>query len=847
MQIIDRLSLMSETQKKSTAKKSAKKKKEKSNPYGNYIKIMWMTVIAGIILAMAIFVIISTTQIPDTSELENPKIEIASPVLDYKGRELGTFFKYNRKPVSFEELNPHIVNALVATEDERFFDHSGIDVRSTTRAVAFLGKKGGASTITQQLAKLFFTNRSSNFAKRVLQKLREWVITTEFEKRYTKEEILAMYLNKFDFLRDAVGISAAATTYFGKDQADLSVDEAAVLVAMLKNPRIYNPILYPENSQKRRTAVLYQMVRNEYLSKEEYDQLKAKPVDMSNFKRAIHYDGPAPYFRAELKKWVKNLLKNEGISKPDGTSYNIHTDGLRINTTLDLDMQRHAEQAMEKHMAKLQDKLFKRWEGKDIWNYRADAGQKKKRKGRLNQMIRGSQRFKNLRQSMLSDITTKITEDFPNARLWDTDIFRLFNEEEKPGQLAKMVKAGTVRKDQAKVYKSILNSSHWPVLKKQWRALQSKSKEVFSKKVPMTVFAYNAKGEKKVNMSPLDSIKYHIMHMQIGSMAVEPQTGYVRTWLGGINHKYFQFDHIKSNRQVGSTFKPFIYTTAIVNKGMSPCYQIQDVPYTIPARDPNFGLLESWSPENSDGFSGEYLTLKQGLRKSKNSVSAKLMIEIGNTEVVRSMVENFGIDKSKVPNAPSICLGSADLSVMDMTGAYTVYANDGTYTQPIFVTSIEDKNGRQIYGATSSQHKALNPKYNYAMVDMLINNCASVQSQLKTEFGGKTGTTNDYRDGWFMGITPNLIVGTWVGGEEQFVRFRSIGDGAGSQMARPFFIDFMKKVENDPRIGFDTEAKFVVPEGDNLELDCDKYEKILESKKPKKVEVLEDEFEDEFG
>lgn len=836
------------TTKKKTADKKKDSKKSDAKGYGNYIKLMWMTLIAGIIASMALFAIIATTQLPDTSELENPTIEIASPILDHKGRELGSFFKYNRKPVSFEELNPKIVEALIATEDERFFEHSGIDVRSTLRAVIHLGKKGGASTITQQLAKQFFTNRSSNFVKRVWQKLREWVITTEFEKRYTKEEILAMYLNKFDFLRDAVGISAAATTYFGKEQSELNVDEAAVLIAMLKNPRIYNPILYPENSQRRRNIVMNQMVRNDFLSKEAYNELKERPLDMSNFKRAIHYDGPAPYFRAELKKWVKNLLKNEDITKPDGTKYDIYTDGLTINTTLDLDMQRHAEKAMQEHMAVLQDKLFLRWKNMDIWNYKADKNQKRKRSGRLNQMIRGSERFKNLRRNMLGDISNKITNDIAGARLWDTDIFRLFNEEEKPGTLAKLVKSGSVRKDQSKVYKKILESEHWPVLKKQWRSLQKKSKEQFAKKVPMKVFAHNAKGEKKVTMSPLDSIKYHVMHMQIGSMAVEPQTGYVRTWLGGINHKYFQYDHVESNRQVGSTFKPFVYTTALVNKGMSPCYEIKDVQYTIPAKDPNFGLLKSWSPGNSDGFSGENLTLKEGLRKSKNSISAKLMIEIGNTEVVRSMVENFGIDKSKVPNAPSICLGSADLSVMDMTGAYTVYANNGTYTEPIFVTSIQDKNGRQIYAATSSQHKALNPKYNYAMVDMLINNCAAIQGKLKTQVGGKTGTTNDYRDGWFMGISPNLIVGTWVGGEEQFVRFRSIGDGAGSQMARPFFVKFMERIEKDPRIGFDTSARFEIPEGDNLELDCDKYQKIKEAKQPKKVEEeLEDEFEDEFG
>lgn len=826
--------------------KSKKSESTETNASKSYIKILWIAVAAGVLSMMAVFALISTTQLPDTSELENPKIEVASLVLDHEGRELGSYFKFNRKPLTYEQLNPNIINALVATEDERFFEHSGIDMRGTIRAFVYLGKKGGASTITQQLAKQFFTQRSSNFIKRSWQKLKEWVIATEFEKRYTKEEILSMYLNKYDFLYDADGISAAATTYFGKDQSELTVDEAAVLIAMLKNPRIYNPVLYPENALRRRSIVMNQMVKNDMLTKAEYDELKAKPIDMANFKRSIHYDGPAPYFRAELKKWLSDILEEENITKPDGTKYDIYTDGLRINTTLDLDMQRHAEDALQAHMSKLQDKLFDRWSNKDIWTYRADDTQKRQRSGRLNQMIRESLRFKKMRANYLSDITSKLTSEIENVRLWDNDIFRLFAEDEKSGHLVKLSKQGTITKDQAKVYKQILASEHWPTLKKQWSALQSKSKKVFAKKIPLKVFAYNSAGEKTVTMSPIDSIKYHTMHMQLGSMAVDPKTGYVKTWVGGINHKYFQYDHINSNRQVGSTFKPFIYTTAIANLAMSPCYEVKDIQYTIPAGDSNFELLKSWSPSNSDEFSAENLTLMQGLRKSKNSVSVKLMMEIGNTEVVRSLVNEFGIDKKKIPNSPSICLGSADLSVMDMTGAYTVYANDGTYTKPIYITSIEDKNGRQIYAATSTQKKALNPKYNHAMVHMLKYAAEPIAHELKSEVGGKTGTTNDYRDGWFMGITPELVVGTWVGGDEQFVRFLRIGDGAGSQMARPYYVEFMKRVEADKNIGLDTGARFVVPD-ETLVLDCEQH------RNQKKAAIVEntdvesgDEFEEEF-
>ena len=829
------------------AKKKANKKEEKkASPYSGYIKIIWFALFAGLFASLAIFILISTTQLPDTSELENPKIELATQVLDHKGRPLGAFFKYNRKNVTFEDLNPNIVNALVATEDERFFEHTGIDVRSTIRAFVYLGKKGGASTITQQLAKQFFTKRSRNIVLRSWQKLKELVIATEFEKRYTKGEIMAMYLNKYDFLYESDGIGAAAKTYFGKDQSKLTIDESAILVGMLKNPSYYNPKRKPENALRRRSVVMNQMVKNEYITKEEYKILNEKPIDMSNFKRTIHYDGPAPYFRAELQKWVRNLLENENITKPDGTKYNVYTDGLIIKTTLDLDMQRHAESALQVHMSKLQDKFFSRWKDKDIWTYKADETQKKSRKASLNRKVRTTERFKKMRASHLSEITSKISAAIEDVRLKDGDIFRLFAEDDKAGHLAKLVKKGDITKKQSKVYKQILASEYWPTLKKKWSALQSKSKKAFAKKIPMKVFAYTSSGEKTVTMSPRDSIKYHMMHMQLGSMAVDPKTGYVKTWVGGINHKYFQYDHIKSNRQVGSTFKPFIYTTAIANLAMSPCYEIKDIQYTIPANDANFGLLESWSPGNSDEFSKESLTLKEGLKKSKNSVSVKLMMEIGNPELVRSLVSEFGIDKSKVPNSPSICLGSADLSVMDMTGAYTVYANNGTYTKPMFVTSIEDKNGRLIYSETSVQRKALNPKYNHAMVDMLKNASAvSSLSHIKSEVGGKTGTTNDYRDGWFMGITPELIVGTWVGGEEQFVRFRSISDGAGSQMARPFFAEFMKRVEADKNIDFDTEARFVIPE-ETLELDCDKHKANRYVEPEKEPEEEDDEFEEEF-
>lgn len=794
---------------------------------GKYFKYMIYTVILGIIMIVLTFLYISKMLLPDTEELENPKYEIASQFISSDNQVYGKIFKYNREWLDYKEINPNIINALVATEDERYFNHSGIDMRGTARAIVFMGKKGGASTITQQLAKLFFTQRSSSFLKRVWQKLKEWVIAIEFEKRYTKEEILTMYLNKSDFLYDAVGIGAASKTYFGKDQKDLSVEEAAVLIGMLKNPRIFNPKMYPENSFKRRNIVLKQMVKNDYLTDEEYLNKRVKNISMVNFKREVHYDGIAPYFRAELAKWLKNLLDKDEYRKPDGSKYNLYTDGLKVYTTIDTRVQKYAEEAMFEHMSQLQEKYFRVWQGRNFLTYQADKTKTELRNKQLIQMMKESDRYKLIRATYMSKIMNDLSNAYDNLHLSDNDIFRLFEEDKNPGYVDKLVKKQTLTQSDAEKVHRILNSEFWPELKSQWEKMQKAVNKSFNTKVKMRVFAYNDIGEKVVEMTPMDSIKYHLQHMQLGSVAVDPISGNILAWVGGIGHKYFQYDHVNSNRQVGSIFKPFIYTTAIIENAMSPCYKVKDEKQCILANDPNFKLSTTWCPGNADNkYSGQELTLRQALKESKNSISVFLMKEIGNVQSVKNLIGNLGIDRKKIPDYPSICLGTPELSAMDMATAYTAFANDGIVTKPIFVTRIEDKNGKVIYSSVPEQKRAINPAYNYVMVNMLQYVADPIRNKVKSQIGGKTGTTNDYKDGWFVGFSPDIVISTWVGGDQEFIRFTSLADGQGAVMARPFFVKLLSKLEGDNRLNFGKNSVFMKPEEELIELDCSKYEHI---------------------
>jgi penicillin-binding protein 1A len=790
--------------------------------YERIIRWMWRVValsIGGILVSL---VLLSFSDLPDTEELENPRSELASEIIAADGSVLGRYFIENRVPVAFDEISPFVEQALVATEDERYYKHSGIDFRALGRAITktfILQDKssGGASTITQQLAKLLFTGKKAdNFAKRIIQKLKEWIIAVRLERKYTKEEIMAMYLNKFDFLYDSYGIKSAAETYFGKSQDSLNIQEAAMLVGMLKNPSLFNPKRKLEKATQRRSVVFDQMRKNGILTEEEYDSLKVLPVDLTRFRRKTHTQGLATYFRSSLaEELMKVILPGEDArKKADGVPYNIWKDGLKIYTTIDPVVQEHAERAMEAHMAKVQQRFwnlwFKRkkispWDFKDSETTDAELAFRKRK---LAQLVRYSDRYVVMRDGAIGSLESDLETQVSGLRLDDFAI-------------EKMLKG----KDLSGPQREAMQTEQWNELKRKWQALQKKVEQEFNKKVEMTVFDYNGKMEKDTMMSPLDSLKYHHMFMQIGSLAIDPKTGHVKAWVGGINHKYFSYDHTRSNRQVGSTFKPFIYATAIALQGVSPCMEVDDVPRTISANTGNFQLLKDWTPRNSTNkYSYRKMRLRKALQQSVNSVSVFLMQQLGSTEPVIELLDNMGVDTKKIPKQPSICLGAADMSVMDMTGAYTTFANNGYHSKPIYITRIEDKNGRTIYSQDEQDNQALQEEPNYVMVEML--KYASGGMGLSSEIGGKTGTTNNYVDGWFMGITPSLVVGTWVGGEDRWIRFTSLEEGQGSRMAKPFCKELISRLEKDPKAnGYDAKARFQRPGGDlSIGLDCNDYD-----------------------
>jgi penicillin-binding protein 1A len=836
-----------------------------------YRKILrWMWILAGIAaVGMAmVFYILSFQDLPTFEELENPKNKLASEVYSSNGELLGRYYLENRVLVAYEDLSPHLVNALVATEDERYYNHSGIDGWALMRVLfrtILMGDSsgGGGSTVTQQLAKLLYSDRNfsgMNKLQKILalasRKGKEWITAVKLERSYTKEEIISMYLNQFDFINGAYGIKAASEVYFGKSQDSLEIQEAAVLVGMLKNPSYFNPVRRPEITQQRREVVLKQMQKNEIISPAQYDSLRTLPLSLQ-FSWQTHNDGPAPYFRMVLRQRLKEILSQENHLKPDGTEYNIYSDGLKVYTTIDMDIQRHMEEAMIEHMPKLQERFWKRWKGKDPWTYRdaeTTPEQLEIRERSLNTLIRRSDRYQAIYNQYLGDVSQSIRDQF-EFDLRDYDIKRMLKDEEEGNRsfIGRMVSEEKIEPKKAAKYRAIMKSEYWRTLKKQWKAFEVAVDEAFEKEVPMKVFAYNKQMEKDTLMSPIDSLKYHRSFLQIGSMAVDPVTGYVRGWLGGINHKYFKYDHVTSSRQVGSTFKPFIYSTAIAMQAKSPCQEVPDVPQTIHKGEGNFGLLEDWTPSNANGkYSHQILTLKDALKKSVNTVSVYLMKELGDVEPVLNIVRNMGLGNSNIPPQPSICLGAADLSVQEMTGAYTTFANNGTYIEPVFVYRIEDRNGRVIYEANPVEKVALQPEVNYVMIEMLrhVMSGAYGFTGIKSDVGGKTGTTNDYVDGWFMGVTPELVVGTWVGGEDRWIRFFTLADGQGSVMARPYFANLLKRVEEDKNLTYNAETRFYRPPGDlGIVIDCNQYRlqrTTEEGTQQEDERFREDVFGDEF-
>ena len=579
--------------------------------YKKAISWIWKMVLLGLVFFYLVMILLSFDNLPTFEELENPKYNEASLILSHDGTEFGKFWNENRVFMRYDEINPTLIQGLIATEDLRYHSHSGIDFQAVARVIfkTLLFQRessGGGSTITQQLAKLLFDRpslRGRNPMVRAIMltriKLKEWLTAVKLEKSYTKEEIIAMYLNKFDFIYGANGIQAAARTYFGKDQSDLNASECATLIGMLKNPVLYNPKKFPQKSKNRRNTVLYLMRRADIITREDQERMASQEIDISGFNREAPDEGPAPYFRAELAKWAKNLFERPELRKPDGSKYNIYEDGLRFYTTIDLLYQKYAEGAAFQHMIDVQKRYNTVWKNKDPWTFEADKRQKDIRLKSLRNMIRETEQYQILWEQYFSKITGLISEDLGPTTLADYSIMRMLRQEKNNTYFSRALKSKELRKSQVESYNQIMSSSHWSNLKLVWKKFQEKVDADFNTKKDMIVYDFESGKDKIVTMSPLDSIKYHRRHLQIGSVALDPKTGFIKSWIGGTAFKFFKYDHVNSRRQVGSTFKPFVYSTAIAIGGISPCTEFQDIPYSIPAGDPNFGLPQAWSPGNA--------------------------------------------------------------------------------------------------------------------------------------------------------------------------------------------------------------------------------------------------------
>jgi len=718
----------------------------------HYNWYIWRAVIAlfvfvGLMITLTVFDVFG--QLPSFRDLENPKSNLASEVISSDKQVLGTYYIQNRSNVTFKELSPNVINALVATEDKRFYEHSGIDFgRSFTIFLHLLvGQKQGGSTITQQLAKNLFTEKSNNPFVRITQKLQEWITAVKLERHYTKEEILTMYLNTVDFgAYNTYGIKSAAHTYFNTTPDKLTPDQAALLIGMVNGPGIYSPIRHPKNAINRRNLVLNRMQEQGFLSDGQVAEFKQKPLGL-DFHQNNHFDGPAPYFRSVLKKEVQKIFKEQNINRSDGTSYDFDRDGLKIYTTIDATMQQYAEEAQQEYMKNLQAQFNDHWRGKNL------AKSIHNFKFLVNQGMLKSDRYKQLKMQGLSDEEIKTnfnTKDTLNLFTWHGDIDTL--------------------------------------------------------------------------MRPIDSIVYCKMLLRNALMSMDPTTGYVKAWVGGTNFEHFKYDQVKNGtRQVGSTAKPFTYAVAIDN-GYSPCLKINNVPDTIR------GYGDPWCPRSSPSETlPGFITLRQALAHSQNWVTAHVMSEV-KPEPVVELIKKMGVT-STVPAYPSICLGTFDASVFEMTAAYSVFANHGLWTEPTYILRIEDKNGNVLYSHTPKVVQAMNPQTAYVMTYMLkgviedgTGSRLAYKYGLRNPIGGKTGTTNGNSDGWFIGITPQLVTGLWTGCEDRDIAFQSTRLGEGANSALPIFALYMKKVYANPALGIKKTVDFDAPKtGVSIVLDCNQY------------------------
>ena len=769
----------------------------------------WALVLSPVLGLFFMLVLAALSDLPGTEDLENPRSDLATAILFSDGTQMGQYYRENRIPVDYERISPNVVNALIATEDERFREHSGIDLRGTMRAAVYLGKKGGASTLTQQLSKMLFTNRSTDFLKRTFQKFQEWIISARLERQYTKDEIIAMYLNRFDWINQAVGIHSAARIYFNTTPDSLRIEEAALLVGMCKNPALFNPLRRPDTTLTRRMVVLDQMRKNGFLTTSEYDSLKALPIGL-RFQRVDHGEGSAPYFREVLRAKVTDMLaaKNEDgtyrIADAEGQPYDIYSAGLRIHTTIDRRMQTYAEWGLCEHLrSELQDDFF------------IDLARKKNKpfdhrvseediEGILNSAMKRSTRYAIAtgRQCGLCGRSERSIERVMRSG----------------------VKHYHCRLDRGGC------DNEWPTRS------ESEIKEQFNTPASMRVFSWA--GEVDTVMTPMDSIRYYKSFLQSGLLSMDPRTGFVKAWVGGIDFAHFKYDHVDlSRRQVGSTFKPFVYATAL-REGMDICHEVpnQKVCFVM---DPQ---RRDWCPSNSDGSYGGMVTLEYALANSINTVTAWLMKKYGPASVT-VLARHMGV-KSPLEPKPSLCLGVADLSLMEITGAFAAFANAGVYIEPILITRIEDKNGNTIYDVVPNTTEALDALTAFKMLKIMkgvtdgafnpsTRRSGGTALRLRSSWGeraryanikfptaGKTGTTQNNSDGWFIGITPDLVTGVWTGAEDRSVRFSSTAKGQGANMALPIYGYYMNKVYADTSITIST-GDFDAPEGfDPATINC---------------------------
>ena len=740
---------------------------------------MWLIFLTPVVLVSIIFYYASIGgfgEMPDLEVLENPKTNLASEVLSSEGKTLGKYyFNDNRTPVTFSELPSHLVDALISTEDIRFYSHSGIDFKRTLGAALKFGKDGGGSTITQQLAKLLFTGEGSkDIVERLTQKFKEYIIAVRLERNYTKDEIITQYLNLYDFGNNGDGIRSAARIYFGKEPIELDINESAILVGMLKNSSLYNPRPHrnPVGVKNRRNVVLGQMAKYNYLDIPLVDSLKLQPLNL-NYTPESHREGLATYFREYLRAHMKSWINNENNTKPDGSKYNLNTDGLKIYTTINYTMQQMAELAVGKHMPRLQKEFFE--------------------------------------QNMTLDDSIAPFRDLTSGAV-DT-LLRI----------------------------SMRRSERWRKMKYDLKKKNEEIENSFFEPINMTVFSWD--GDIDTIMTPLDSMKYYKSFFRPGMMSMDPTNGHIKAWVGGMNYRHFQYDMVKKGkRQIGSTFKPFVYAAAIDQLKLSPCDTFPDSQFCIEKY--KFGNMEQWCPKNSGDKYGRTRTLKNALANSVNTVTARLMDRIGPETVVK-LAKDLGIEQ-RILAVPSIALGTPDLSVYEMVAAYSTFANRGVYTQPVFIEKIEDKNGTILFKNQPITKDVLSEEAAYVTVNLLEGvTMAGSGTRLRTtgadeynrayqnivtgypyEFtnpiAGKTGTTQNQSDGWFIGMVPNLVTGVWVGAEDRAIHFEDIAYGQGASMALPIWGVYMKSIYQDSTLMISNDG-FERPKKLSIELDCNKF------------------------